>query len=159
RGVVRSLRWLLLALVVACAVPALPSGRGEPPPQSAPTPAALVAFGEAAAEAFSGPAAPPASEKHQDLLDEIAPLQKQLRAAPTAPVSTCHLKGKVEGNHATLTATFEFVTQQPNTLIYLGCGQAQPSDVKLDGHTPLFQKGEKGFSVQAEQPGEHKLVL
>jgi hypothetical protein len=113
-------------------------------------------------------------DEYWELLDEIDQLRKQIkelratleRSRTTLP-SKCSLKGKVEGNLVILQAQFEFFTEQPRSLINLGCTQALATGVSLDGTVPPVLGGgsgepggrSSGFSVVVEKPGKHDLTL
>jgi hypothetical protein len=99
------------------------------------------------------------ARKYQDLLDEVARLREQLRPKKSVPPSRCALKGRVEGRFASLQAQFDFVTDRPDAVVALACGQAVAGNASLDGHVPLFRPDADGFSVQVDKPGEHQLTL
>jgi hypothetical protein len=99
------------------------------------------------------------ARKYQDLLDEVARLREQLAARRAVPPSRFALKGKVEGNLALLTAQVDFVTERPDALVALACGQGVATAALLDGHTPLFAPDPDGFTLQVAHPGEHQLTL
>jgi hypothetical protein len=97
--------------------------------------------------------------KYQEMLDEIARLRERLQPRRAVPPSRCQLKGKVEGRLAALQAQLDFVTDRPDTVVSLACGQAVPGSATLDGHVPLLRGGADGLSVQVDRPGEHQLTL
>src|SRR5262249_32565517 len=109
-----------------------------------------------------------APEQYNALLDELARLRQQLeRRKPVVP-STCLLKGKVEGNLVYLRAQFEFVTQRPNSVVTLGCGQGLANGASLDGRVAALRgpagarpadPEPEGFSVEVESPGTHQFSL
>jgi len=118
-------------------------------------------------------------QKYRQLLDRIAQLEKQLeRTAPITP-SVCAIRGKVEGNLAHLTITFQFEADQPNRLIRLACNQGLATSIRQDGKTPrLIRAGgptgatgpatreeteemqpSEGFLLQTDRQGEQEAVL
>jgi hypothetical protein len=148
-----------------------PAPEPEPPPTKKidalrlPAEAVLVIYEHAVEALRQVPDAVVLSaKKYQELLDENARLREQL--APKKPLSPsrCVLRGKVEGNVALLTAQFDFVTEKPDTLVALACGQGLATAAALDGRTPLFKPdgadpATDGFVVQVDKPGEHQLTL
>jgi hypothetical protein len=102
------------------------------------------------------------AEKYKELLDRMEQLQRRLdqfRRKP-APPTSCKLAGQLVRDVVNLTAEFEFVSDQPETLIALGCPQAAVTAVRLDNHLPLLlPPGEDGYVVQVDAPGVHHLVL
>jgi hypothetical protein len=98
-------------------------------------------------------------KKYLELLDEIARLRRLLQTEkPTAP-STCHLKGKVEGNAVVLRTTFDMVTDRPGAVVSLACPQAWATAAQIDGRTPLLRAETDGFLVQIDKAGHHHLTL
>src|SRR5262249_23016864 len=98
-------------------------------------------------------------KKYLELLDEIARLKRLLQTEkPTAP-STCHLKGKVEGNSVVFQAKFDVVTDHPGAVVLLACPQARATAALIDGRTPLLRAETDGFLVQIEKAGHHHLIL
>jgi hypothetical protein len=97
--------------------------------------------------------------KYQELLDEVARLRGQLQPKKAVPPSRCQLKGRIEGRFASLQAQFDFVTDRPDAVVNLACGQAVAGNATLDGHVPLLRPDADGVSVQVDKPGEHQLVL
>jgi hypothetical protein len=99
-------------------------------------------------------------EEHQALLDKIAALEARLKPDKPGPPGSCKITGRVEGNAVHLTLLFGIRTTRPATLVALRCGQGIPTDARLDGHLPLLQFGDDGFTVLVEEPGEnHQLTL
>jgi hypothetical protein len=102
-------------------------------------------------------------EQYQEYLgleEQVKKLKAQLAGTdkPATP-STVRLKGKVEGNFVYLQAQIDLVTKEPNTVVALALGQAQPSNPKLDDKTPLLRSEPNGFTVQIEKPGDHLLTM
>jgi hypothetical protein len=98
-------------------------------------------------------------EHYQTLKAELDRLRRQvLRARLQAP-ARCVLKGKVDGNTVTLSAEFEFETRQPDTLVWLACGQGLATGVSLDGRTPRLRKigtGARGADRMEETNGDRE---
>jgi hypothetical protein len=97
--------------------------------------------------------------KYQELLDEIARLKRLLQSEKPASPSTCHLKGKVEGNAVVLQARFDVVTDHPGAVVALACPQAWATAALLDGRTPPLRFDAEGFLVQIEKAGQHQVTL
>jgi hypothetical protein len=98
-------------------------------------------------------------KKYLELLDEIARLKRLLQTEKPIAPSTCHLKGKVEGNAVILQARFDVVTDHPNAVVALACPQAWATSALIDGGTPLLRAEVDGFFVQIEKAGQHHLTL
>lgn len=97
--------------------------------------------------------------KYQELLDEITRLKKQLQAQKPTAISKAELIGKVIGNRVEFKIRFAFVTESNAATVRLGCTQAHPSSLLLDGKTPLVWNSPDGLVVQVENQGTHELVL
>lgn len=106
-----------------------------------------------------------APDKYKALMDEIDRLKKQLGRPSVRAPSRVLLKGKIDGNLATLTAQFEFETEAANEAVRLACGPALATGVSLDGRTPRLRaassrgRDDDGFVVEIDKPGDHQLTL
>jgi hypothetical protein len=175
--------WLVLLLVCAAGARAAyaeePPGGKQPPakstaadkktvsaPPTAPSPFkiptdAVIFVCEHAAEALR--LVPDAviltPKKYQEMLDEIARLRALLQAEKALTPSTCHLKGKVEGDLVQLQVQFDLVTERASSVIALACRPAVAISAQLDGRTPLLRPESDGFSVQIDKPGKYQLTL
>jgi hypothetical protein len=99
-------------------------------------------------------------EAYNALMEKIAALEARLKPGSPGSPGSCRISGQVEGNVARLTIQFGIRTTAPNTFVALRCGQGLPTDARLDGHLPLLQLGDDGFTVLVEEPGEnHQLTL
>lgn len=99
----------------------------------------------------------------QDLQAENARLRNELsrvqaEAKPLRP-SYCKLSGKVDADVVRLTLHYRFRTDKANTIVALGCPQAQPTGALLDGKTAYLRWSDNGFQVQVEKPGDKELTL
>src|SRR5262249_33627747 len=83
----------------------------------------------------------------------------QLDKDRTATVGKCHLKGKVDGGQLELQAQFSFVTERDRSVVSVGCSQAHPNRVLLDGNLPILWRGDDGITVQVEKKGEHQVTV
>jgi hypothetical protein len=142
---------LLAALALLSALPAAPAGGDERP--AAPSDRKTKAD-PTPPDAFV--AVPPDAD--QKLKEENERLKALLDPEKAAP-SKCLAEGRVEGNYALLTLTFEFVTERRFATLPLACQQGIAANVVLDGRTPAFRSEPKGFVAQIDRPGEHKLTL
>jgi hypothetical protein len=98
-------------------------------------------------------------EKYQEMRDEIARLTELVNSRKSVPPSRCQLTGKIDGGLVLLKAQFDFVTDRPDTVVTLACGQAVATAADLDGHTPQFRPEADGFSVVVDKPGDHQVKL
>ncbi len=106
-------------------------------------------------------------EKYKSLLDELERLKKQVERPSVRTPSRVQLKGKIEGNLATLSALFEFETEQANESVRLACSPGIATGVSLEGRTPRLRSpatrgrasDEEGFVVEIDKPGDHQLTL
>jgi hypothetical protein len=177
--------WSLVVLAVLAVL--VPAARSDPPPSSErktppmppsakpPTPdpakprlemlrfpadAIIVLCKEAADALASVPDAVILSaQKYQELRDELARLREQLGPRKPIAPSRCQLTGKVEGGLVLLKAQLDFVTERPDTVVALACGQGVATAADLDGHTPQFRPEGEGFAVVVDKPGEHQVKL
>jgi hypothetical protein len=153
--------WVVLAMWTAGAAegPA-PVGSPEPPPRMP------RADGESPG-ASTGLQIPPDAkavvvprDKYQELLDELARLREQVKAAKPVAPSFCEISGQADADLARLHIQFKLRTDKDNQRVALGCANGNPTEAKLDGQLPNFAKsGEGGFVVQVERAGEHVFAL
>ncbi|HEV3142246.1 MAG TPA: hypothetical protein VGZ47_00010 [Gemmataceae bacterium] len=104
------------------------------------------------------------AEEYRKLLDTIEQLRKQINPDKPEIPSVCRLSGKVETREqqdvVKVQAVYEFRTATPRAIINLGCRKAGATAATLDdGHLPLLQGSDDGYTVVIETPGTHKLVL
>lgn len=177
------MRWtvpLLFTLVVLITSAGADETKVTPPPASPPASAsadtsrtpgislpagAIVVVSDTVAEALKlmpkGVWLTP--ERFQQLIEAEAK-NKKLAEKPRVRIpSKCAIKGKIDGPMAVLQATFEFDTDHPGTLVRLGCGQAHPTSIRLNGKTPALvndpTRQTAGFAVEVDKPGDHQLTL
>ncbi len=98
-------------------------------------------------------------EKYKELLEQIEKLKAQLSTEKPLAPSACKLTGKVEGDVAHLQAQFLFVTEKPNTAVFLACGQAFIENPKLDDRPAQIQHETDGYTAQVDKPGDHRLTF
>lgn len=100
-------------------------------------------------------------EKYQEQQDRIKQLEAQLQAPKPIYPSECRLSGRVVGNAALLRVEFLFSTDQPRSIVALGCTSGNLTSATLDGKTPapIDAPGEEGYTVRVAAPGEHRVIL
>jgi hypothetical protein len=104
-------------------------------------------------------------EKWQEIEEQLSTLKRQLKVEKKLP-SVCKLTGRLDGDLVRMQADFKFTTDQPKTVVFLGCQGAVITEAKLDpgpanpeGQLPFLEPGENGYAVHVEQAGEHGLTL
>lgn len=102
-------------------------------------------------------------EKYQELIDRLAQLEKLLKPERRPP-SACRLRAAVEGDVVLVQAEFAFTTEQPRTVVPLGCRGGQLTDARLrhgdgEGVAALLDPAPDGYAITAEKAGEYHLTL
>jgi len=100
---------------------------------------------------------PPA--RYQELIDEIERLKRLVEAQKAVSITKCAMTGKVDGKRVELQLKFSFVTERDKAIVLLGCSQAQPTSVTLDGKSPAAWNGTDGLSIQVDKKGSHEAEL
>jgi hypothetical protein len=98
-------------------------------------------------------------EKYQELMEQIADLERRLKPDRPASPSTCKLRvvGSMDEDLIAVKAEFKFKVEKAG-VIGLGCQGAYPKKADLGGEEKLLQKGEDGFVAQVDV-GEHTLTV
>jgi hypothetical protein len=163
---------LFAGTVCLSAGPRLEDEKEKPAPKpaakEAPPPGAVVAVYDSFLDALK--MLPPRAfvlspEKYKALMDEIDRLKRQLDRPGVRSPSRVALKGKIDGNLATLSAQFEFQTEAADESVRLACGPGIATGVSLDGRTPRLRaapsrgRDDDGFVVEIDRPGDHQLTL
>ncbi|MBI1830838.1 MAG: hypothetical protein HYR84_05230, partial [Planctomycetes bacterium] len=96
-------------------------------------------------------------ERHQELLDQIDALKRQLKPERMTP-SWCKLNAEQDGDFLIGSADYDFRTETPKTLVLLGLkGGFLTEGSHLDGQTPYLEYDkDDGFLVRVEKEGVHK---
>ncbi len=104
-------------------------------------------------------------EKHQELMNRIAQLEKQLNG-DRKPPHTCILQASVEGDAVRMRANLHFQVEHARTNVLIGFRGAQLSEATIrpsgEGKTwqpALIDAGADGYAVLAESPGEYDLQV
>jgi hypothetical protein len=100
-------------------------------------------------------------EKWKEINAELTALRAKLAPEKAPTPSSIEIKGKIEGNVATLTLQFVFATERANVLVPIGCGQGTSINVVLDGSTPGdFKRVGDGWGVLVEKAKtDHQLTV
>jgi len=104
-------------------------------------------------------------EKHQELMDRIAHLEKQLKVDRKAP-HACKLSATVEGDRVRVFADLHFHSDQPRTTVWLGFRGAELSEAKIrpqGGDAPwqpaIVEVGAEGYQVRADKAGDYQMIV
>jgi hypothetical protein len=103
-------------------------------------------------------------EKHQDLMDRLAQLEKLIKGDRKTP-HNCKLSGTVEGETVRVVAELHFHVEQPRTAVLAGFRDAQLSEAKIrpqgsDTWQPaIVDVGAEGYQIQIDKPGDYQVVV
>lgn len=103
-------------------------------------------------------------QEHQQLLDQIAQLKKQLAVRKAVPPSGCAITAKVEkrgeSSVVALKLLYSFRTTMANTAVMLGAKRSFLVNASLNGKPlPVLETLEDGFAVNVETAGTHTASL
>jgi hypothetical protein len=104
-------------------------------------------------------------EKHQELMDKIANLEKQLKGDRKTSYQ-CRMTGTIEGDTVRLVVDLSFQTDQPRSTVFLGFLRTQlaearlrPRDSDQAWQPAALALGNEGYSVTVEKAGDYQLSL
>src|SRR4051794_8903278 len=113
-------------------------------------------------------------EKHQELMDRIAQLEKQVKVERKSPYA-CKVLATVVGETLRVKAELHFQVDQPRADVFVGFRGAQLTEAKIrgklakpesfwpqsnDGWQPAnIDLGADGYVVQADQAGDYQMLI
>lgn len=105
------------------------------------------------------------SDQYKEMTDRLAALEKQLKPERKLP-HTCKLHGTVKGDLLDLEVELFFKTDQPKTLVFLGCKGAQVKQALLKtvgekdaGRIAALDYAADGYTLTADRAGRYHLTL
>jgi hypothetical protein len=104
-------------------------------------------------------------EKHQELMDRIAALEKQVKGERKTPYQ-CRMTATVEGDTVRLVADLSFQTDQPRSSVFVGFLRTQLAEARIrprDGDAAwqpaVLTLASDGYSVSVDKAGDYQLSL
>jgi hypothetical protein len=104
-------------------------------------------------------------EKHQEMMDKIAQLEKQLKGERRTP-HTCKLRAVVEGDTVHVTCELYFQTDANRTPVFVGFKGTQFAEARIrqanrrePGDPAVLDLVADGYVVQPDKAGDYVLVL
>ncbi len=98
-------------------------------------------------------------DKYQDLLAEVARLQKQVEAEKAMRPNYCTISGKLEPGRLQLTLRFVIVPERAGS-VWLACGKKVPiTKATLDGNPAPIRSEADGLHVAIDGPGKTERVV